>query len=326
MVRSPRSRYAHRAFTLVELLVVMVIIGILIAILLPAVQSARESARRTNCMNNQRQIVLALHNFENSHKYYPGMGLRSSSQWAYSTHARLLPFMEKSSLHDLLDITEPLMLGSGGSQTLNPIHVTAAQTPIEFFLCPSDGGLTQVINNGSLWGANSYLFNSGTASPNYKLSDPLDGVFWYGSDLPVAAVKDGLSNTLAVSETIRGSGVDSTGAPTDSQRQHKSAGGLAPAPSDSVCAGMTNWAGSRGSSWLWGVMYNSAFNTYYPPNSKLPDCAVNGHGFYAARSFHPGGVNVTLLDNSGRFVTNSVNLDIWRAASTRQKNEAVALP
>src|SRR5262245_66083989 len=106
-------KHSSRGFTLVELLVVIAIIGILIALLLPAVQAAREAARRSQCMNNLRQMGLAMLNYEQSYKVFPpsdvvvvnpATGLMTNSL-GLSVHARLLPFVEESSLRTLVNFS-----------------------------------------------------------------------------------------------------------------------------------------------------------------------------------------------------------------------------
>ena len=99
MNRTPSSR--RGGFTLVELLVVIAIIGVLIALLLPAVQQARESARRTQCVNNLKQVGLAVHNFHDTFGELPP----SRIQYEYlGWSAVLLPFMEQTNLYDQLDL------------------------------------------------------------------------------------------------------------------------------------------------------------------------------------------------------------------------------
>ena len=127
----------NRAFTLVELLVVIAIIGILIGLLLPAVQRVRESARRTACLNNVRQLALAVQNYESnfgkfppSYVIEPGLILPTSNG-SWSVQARLLPYMEQNNLFSRINFNVPWD---------DPLNV-AAEIPITrvtSFICPSE--------------------------------------------------------------------------------------------------------------------------------------------------------------------------------------------
>jgi len=321
-----------KGFTLIELLVVIAIIAILIGLLLPAVQQVRGAAARIKCQNNLKQLGIALHNYEGQYKRLPGIG--TPSQSAFSVQARILPFVEQANLQDLINFTLPLMTGSGGSQTINPLQVNAAKTIVRFYLCPSDSqDPTYTAYNTATWAGVSYVVNEGSGTGvNYDDRYPTDGVFWQASEARMNDITDGLSNTLFASETLLGLGQDTTGAaPQDRKRQmaqvstvarpSTTSQGTTPMLTTAICDGATTWNSDRGASWIWGRMHRAGFNTYFPPNHKNPDCLTNGLGWYAARSLHNGGVNVLLGDGSVKFVQDKVNITIWQAASTRSAGE-----
>ena len=123
-------KHSRRAFTLVELLVVIAIIGVLIGLLLPAMQSARESARRTQCMNNLRQVGLALTSYHNVYSTFPRGGWPATSA-NLSWGASILPQLEGANVYHRIDTTRPYT---------DPANLAAGKTVLPIFLCPTAPG------------------------------------------------------------------------------------------------------------------------------------------------------------------------------------------
>lgn len=315
-----RSRYA---FTLVELLVVIAIIGILIALLLPAVQQAREAARRIQCQNNLKQLGLAMHNYHDTHKRFP---LISSSSTGFSAQAQILPFIEQGNLHDLIDFSEPLMLGSGPSVTLNPVHSGIQDRPLEMFLCPSDSGDPLYYDGTDTWAGTNYMVNVGSGTGlNYCEGCDPNGLFWRGSNTAFRDITDGTSHTILMAETLFG-GRDqvSTTVLTDPQRQIKRVSGGAPGSKTAEeidATSASGYSGVRAGSWIRTTGYHITINGFYPPNSHKPDATHHGYIVSSSRSNHPGGTQAVLADGSVSFVTETVDLSTWRALFSRGGGE-----
>ena len=329
----------RRGFTLVELLVVIAIIGILIGMLLPAVQTVREAARRISCLNNMRQLTLACHNYESGYGSFPG--LPESSVIGFSPQSRLLPFVEQGNLQNLIDFNTPLMLGSGGSQVLNPVHSQAASETLSLFLCPSDGEnpVFQNANTGDTsFGGNNYVACSGDGTgTSYDTRAQTNGMVWQNSQVGFSEITDGSSNTLFFAESLLGDQSYGSGLVENPQRQMARfrGGGLlepglgydTPPGTDpdiaTVAVESGNYDGRGRASWIWGREHMVTFNTYIPPNSDLPDVHRNGYGWFAARSQHTGGVNVGLADGSARFVDQSIDEQTWLALGSRNGGEVI---
>ncbi len=236
-----------RGFTLVELLVVIAIVSLLIAILLPAVQSAREASRRAHCINNLKQIGLAMHNYVTAHEALPPVSV--DQEWDrsnrplpqphqnWSQHARLLPYLEQRVAYNMINWsygarwsdgdrvyadTNPPDDAGGGSDSIPQMSVLTMQ--IATFLCPSDhnrgsSGMFLVGGRNRLVGASNYACNIGL---NRRISNGgpdrswlLNGPNYVASNwdktvsntTTMATFTDGASNTAIFSEWIKGEGV-----------------------------------------------------------------------------------------------------------------------
>jgi len=309
------------AFTLIELLVVIAIIAVLIGLLLPAVQKVRESAARIKCANNLKQLGLAMHNHESALGVFP-QG-RNGYPKVVSAPARLLAFVEQDALQRLIDPDGTLAIG--GQNDL------AGKNRVGLFICPSDAGNGQVPSS-QYFGTN-YVACNGTglltdASGNiigYAKIPEGNGIF---AQIPCRTgdITDGLSNTAAFSESLLGNGAIPASLPPTDPRYLvlEVPGGNDPTPA--ACdGGAGTWNPRRGEQWINGHYGNTLYNHYYTPNARNWDCGNGSHnkGLTAARSMHPGGVNVLLADGGVRFVRDSVDLATWRGFATRNLGEVL---
>lgn len=317
--RTARAR-AVRGFTLIELLVVIAIIAILVALLLPAVQQARAAARRTHCKNNLKQLALALHNYEASHRVFPPGTL--GWPWVFSAHAHLLPYVDQPNVQNLLNFRQPPLTFGFLSQAQD--NEDAAKNGLPLLLCPSDGDRVPESEFGGI----SYPACTGSGLVNDGSSTDADGVIFARSSIGFSHIVDGTSNTVAFGESLLGNGKDMMGiTPDDPTRQVIVLEDGTPT-TEAACtpSATTNWSGQRGAIWINGHYADTLYNHYYLPNSETPDCnnEFHNHALTAARSMHPGGAHVAMCDGSVRFTNDLIELDIWRGLATREGDEILA--
>jgi len=355
--------HSRRAFTLIELLVVIAIIAVLISLLLPAVQSAREAARRAQCVNNLKQIGLALHNYHSTAGVFP-MG---SSQgpfdyqgdttgfpaWdSWSAQALMLGYLEQGPLYNAVNFSFAVTWYGQSSYATNS---TTFETKIATFLCPSDGNAGTASSyqnnyNGAIDAArvgNSYHASVGTST--YNCCTPLavntTGLFGYARGSTIADITDGTSNTIAYSEALVGAKYAGP-YPGNSTGNVPSAGtanvtNVATVPNaiallqtdNQTCytAWLTTGQQGRGEHWGAGAMGYSMFNTVYPPNftkwsaCRMDCCAQAEHAHYQnANSNHPGGVNALFADGSVKFIKSSISFPTWWSLGTESLGEVIS--
>ncbi|HUP80105.1 MAG TPA: DUF1559 domain-containing protein [Pirellula sp.] len=311
--------FRKRGFTLVELLVVIAIIGILVGLLLPAVQAAREAMRRVSCLNNLKQISLAIVNYHDQFRRFPSAYIRQSITPAADRYkigwgwgALIQAHLDNGPLADQLGrvySTDPMSQSSIRAISLvtwkcpsDNITGTTCVTRVGKNLnpplpTPTNPNPTDIVRPCASFAARaSYIGNFGSASVG--AGSPGNGLFFVNSNLRMRDVADGTSNTFMAGER-------------------------------NVALGQATWVGVHWSESMSGTLYDPTNLSKSPvdplvlgsmhttPNPK-PDSRAFG-------SRHTGGCNMSKIDGSTTFVANSIELVTWKALATIRGGEVASL-
>ena len=311
---SPSKR---RGFTLIELLVVIAIIAVLIALLLPAVQAAREAARRSQCVNNLKQIGLALHNYHDTIGVFPasrpGFFNKTVDLNYMSGFVSILPYIEQNNLFNAWN--QQVVFDNqtvAGVETSVVVFSTVIGTIVNSYVCPSDTAKPTVSYLGVNQATCSYAFNAGSYGPQNAASATTktgnNGFAMYTYGFNIKNITDGTSNTLAVGETVA----------NDSVYKGQTICGVGtPNPTTSLAGNVFNvWPASSRILTAFRVTTN-------PPNTRPCTGVVSGIVNGAFGSNHSGGLNFAMADGSVRFIKDSTSLVVYQALSTRELGEVV---
>jgi prepilin-type N-terminal cleavage/methylation domain-containing protein len=313
------SNAGRRGFTLIELLVVIAIIAILIALLLPAVQQAREAARRSQCKNNVKQLGLALHNYHDNHLQFP-MSFKTSTGYDSASIGRswmigILPYMDQAPLFNQVNFSAPL-----ANSTASPLptpytaNTIVAKTTIVGFLCPSDStngngqlngranmpgadffGITNykaVAGNNWAWGTFPYTHPTGRNAGSNNGLDAGNG--WACRNdrasgplrTAIRDLTDGTSNVTMVGEALAGR-----------------------------CTHTMWW-------WFNGTTATAAvpLNHYYRNTGITAGDWPNNYSF---ASQHVGGGHFLMGDGTVKFVSENIDLQLYRNLATIDGGEVL---
>jgi prepilin-type N-terminal cleavage/methylation domain-containing protein/prepilin-type processing-associated H-X9-DG protein len=321
--------HTTRGFTLIELLVVIAIIAVLIALLLPAVQAAREAARRAQCVNNMKQIGLAMHNYHQANNTFcPGKMNYGWGTWVVFT----MQYIEGGTLYNAWNQGSNTTDPNGNILTYgSAANTTVSRTRIQTYTCPTDipdalYGTMPMYNYAVNWGNTNVSQATQPADPfNSKVSVTFLGAPFAdetsssGGVFGLQSLVDGSSNTFLASEVVQGQGSVS--------------GVTINGVSSTDIRGFTIWGDATGfealippNSTYPDIIYTNAHCAY--PYSINPPCVWTGgsypYSLYGSRGRHPGGVNALLADGRVQFFKNSINIQTWRALSSTRGGEVIS--
>ncbi|WP_406698630.1 DUF1559 domain-containing protein [Singulisphaera sp. Ch08] len=326
---SARRRASGAGFTLIELLVVIAIIAVLIALLLPAVQAAREAARRSQCVNNMKQMGIAMHNYHDVQGAFPPPRLNTGSCTSKNApigqvlnttgFTMMLGQMEQTAMYNAYNFSQPSADGTGVNGSPNTLLIgscyansTVVGAKISTFQCPSDEEMP--VENVPAAG-NYMRINARRSNYKFCVSQYSDSTCAASAGFPVATVRgmffsdlstglnnitDGSSNTVAIGE----------------------------APQRTYSVNWGTWWGAGNHTSVHGIVVppTSAGYTRYLPNGKyeLPANTEKLQYAWAMGSKHSGGINMLFGDGSVRFIKNSISPVTWYALQTIAGGEVIS--
>jgi len=311
-----KYRMLSNGFTLVELLVVIAIIGILVGLLLPAVQAARESARQMQCQSSERQVGLAVLNFESHQNAFPASGWTQAGPGNpngkfVSWRTVILPHLEQSSVHTLYDSTKHWWEGT---------NVAVASVPIPIYICASVPTQPAVMSAIAKPPRPAMVFATPLGRTDYEAIqgvqpssiDPIKyhannrfSVMHRNSRNTFASILDGSSNTVMVVECGARPTVYRRGSQQSSLANEQGIG----------------WVDSEGAFSLDGASSDGSREGCRPVNGC--NVAMNAKNDNEPYSFHAGGSNCLFADGHIQFVNQSIDIQVFAAMCTRAAAEVL---
>jgi prepilin-type N-terminal cleavage/methylation domain-containing protein/prepilin-type processing-associated H-X9-DG protein len=280
--------HRRNGLSLIELLVVIAIVGALIALLFPAVQSAREAARRTTCLNQLKQIGIALHSYHEALRVFPpGYIYKRGTEGnhaGFGWGAMILPRLEQQALYDQFEWNAPLW----GPQNERP-----RKTHLAAFLCPSDPNSEGefVMMGDDEFAMGCYVGSFGPGDMD-EFQEDRRGMFSRNSFTRTRDVRDGLSNTMMVGERINGPFRGTTAHGVHVTYETTWSGAVRE---------ITDFSDDHGHMVL--------FQAGHTPNHELSDDRD-------VSAPHPHGAHFLMADGSVRFVEETIDADLYQGMST----------